>query len=137
MADFCLIYLKSLSTLLPAFLPSCPSALFWYLCAKMKLAATIRILFVLILALGFMDQHNGSTMSSSLSKQKAASDTANAGNFSSHPFIDVQHADDILSETFEMTGTPEFVLAGLISFPVPAAILADSSPCWQPPEFVS
>ena len=103
----------------------------------MKFAASIRILFVLILALGFIDQHNGCMSSSSLAKQEMAGHSADSGSFCSQVLIDFQHGDDILSEIHPMLFTPEFVLKETVCFPVPAPAIAGPSPAWQPPELRS
>ncbi len=103
----------------------------------MEFAATIRIFFVLILALGFIDQHNSSMLSSSFAEQEMVNHPANSGNFSSQELIDVQHGDDILGEAPAMKSSPEFFLLDAVTFLVPAPVLTGPSPCWQPPEFRS
>ncbi|MCX6225087.1 MAG: hypothetical protein NTV01_10140 [Bacteroidia bacterium] len=103
----------------------------------MKFAATIRILFVLILALGFIDQHNSSTFSSPFAQQELAGHQATTGSLSSHGLIDAEHGGDILSEVPGITSTPEFILLDPVTLPVPNPVLTGPSPCWQPPELRS
>lgn len=100
----------------------------------MRFAATIRILFVLILALAFIDQHNSGILGSAFTKQEMAGHPSATGSFSSHELIDVHHGDDITSDMPELGITPEFILKNTIEFLVPAPVLANPSPFWQPPE---
>jgi hypothetical protein len=102
----------------------------------MKAAATIRIIFVLILTLGFLNQHNGNICGSLLAGQEQTSQPTLSGNFSSHDLIDSHHGDDILSDLPDLTCAPLSILCKLVMIPVPAPVVAPLSPCWQPPDLL-
>ena len=103
----------------------------------MKSAAPIRILIVLILTLGFLNQHNGNICGSILVGHEQTSQPTPTGNFSSHDILDFSHCDDILSDMPDLACTPDFILFKAVLMPVPAQLIADPTPCWQPPDFRS
>jgi hypothetical protein len=103
----------------------------------MRFAATLRILFVLILALGFMDQHNSSMLRLASAKQELAGQPVSTGNFSSHELPDVEYGEDIIAEMPLMICSPELIRKDAVTIFVPAPLITDSSPCWQPPESLS
>jgi hypothetical protein len=100
----------------------------------MKFAASIRILFVLILASGFIDQYNSNIISTSWAKSEMAGHPSTGGNFCSHAFTDVEHGDDLISGTPSLPGLPLIILTNTVSIFASIPVLADLSPCWQPPE---
>ncbi|TSA32618.1 MAG: hypothetical protein D4R64_15885 [Porphyromonadaceae bacterium] len=103
----------------------------------MRFAAAIRILFVLILALCFMNQHNSNMISSVFANQEMTGHPVSAGSFSSHAVPDVYHGDDIIAEMPFMDCPPELIRKVAVTFFVPAPVIANPSQCWQPPEFRS
>jgi hypothetical protein len=103
----------------------------------MKFAGSIRIIIVLILGLSFINQYNSHVSDLSINPMGMAGQPAAQGNFESHELSDGQHCDDIIHEVHEISSNPEFVLKESFRIPVPEPVLADPSPCWQPPDFRS
>lgn len=101
----------------------------------MKIAATMRILFMLIMASCFSDQHGSHLSVSVFTPHEMTSLPADAGNFSSQELVDVQHGDDITSELPLTLCSPEFTLPEVLALLVPSPALTIPSSCWQPPEF--
>jgi hypothetical protein len=101
----------------------------------MKFAAAIRILFVLIIALSYIDQRDRDLTGLSSGIEETYGNRPVSGSLASHSLPDIQHGDDILCEVSGIATGPGLILPEAIDHPVPAPLLAIPSPCWQPPEF--
>lgn len=100
----------------------------------MRIAASIRILIVVILALCFTDQHGANLFASTLAKQEVTGHPAAGGNFATHELIEMQHGDDLNEDSPARIPAPQFRLPDTITLPVPRLAVTSLSSCWQPPE---